>query len=249
MPNLVTKFNTIMKVKISCATCKHVNESYTEKLTCSNCGRPILITNFNELKIKDKEKEKGLLFILVFVMFILIVVVIYNSFGNSNNGSVNSYENSSSGNNSNVKSIVRNEKSNIDTLSNISTSNINNGIKSVKYEIIRRPNGGSGDFDFMYIVYVTKKINKDETDWIFNDIINKNPTNDKIAIDIWDSKKAFYEELKIYEEEDKLYDEGKSIKGFLDSKRNILNRDDKHNIAQYTDYGSDISKTYPDDMK
>lgn len=118
-----------------------------------------------------------------------------------------------------------------------------------KYEIIRPPNGGNGVFDFIYVVYVPNKINHAQTQWIFDDIVKKYPAT-QIDIDIWNSKKAFFEELKIYQQEDKRYNEGKSIRGFLESKRYILNPDDKHNIATYTNHGDgNIFASYPEDKK
>ncbi len=125
---------------------------------------------------------------------------------------------------------------------------IKQDIKPVKYEILREPNGGSGVFDFMYIVYVPEKINHDQTQWIFEDIIKQKGPG-KIAIDIWSNKKAFYEELKIYQKEDKVYDAGGDLKKFVKERDVITSKYDKYNIAQYSNNGVDISASYPEDKK
>lgn len=117
--------------------------------------------------------------------------------------------------------------------------------KPVKYEIVREPNGGSGVFDFMYIVCVNADITNEEAKYIFNDIAAKKKTGKKIAIDIWSNKKAFNEELEIYQKEDRIYDEGGDLKAFVKEREKITDKYDKYNIAQYTDNGERISVKYP----
>jgi hypothetical protein len=119
-------------------------------------------------------------------------------------------------------------------------------IKPIKYEILREPNGGSGVFDFMYIVYVPEKINHDQTQWIFEDII-KQKGQGKIAIDIWSSKKAFDEELKIYQKEDRIFEAGGDLKKFVKERDVVTSKYDKYNIAQYSNNGVDVSASYPED--
>jgi len=119
----------------------------------------------------------------------------------------------------------------------------------VKYEIIRRPNDGIGVFDYMFIVYVNKKINHAQTDWIFNDIISKNRGVAKMAIDVWDNKAAFYEELKIYQKENDIYNSGGDLRAFVKEREKVTDKCDKHNIAQYTDNGEEVSKSYPEDKE
>ena len=119
-------------------------------------------------------------------------------------------------------------------------------ISLVPYEILRKPTGGTGVFDFMYIVYVPKKIDKEKANWIFNDVIQKYGGG-KIAIDVWDSKVAFSEELKIYQKEDKVYDAGGDLKRFAKERDKVTSKYDKHNIAQYSNNGQEISTKYPED--
>lgn len=117
---------------------------------------------------------------------------------------------------------------------------------AVEYEIIREPNGGSGVFDFMYIVYVKENVTKEQAKWLFNDII-KRKGNGKIAIDVWSSKKAFSEELKIYQKEDEVYDNGGDLKAFAKERDKVTAKYDKYNVAQYANNGVDITVRYPDE--
>jgi hypothetical protein len=119
-------------------------------------------------------------------------------------------------------------------------------IKPVKYEILREPNGGSGVFDFMYIVCVNGNITNDQAKWIFDDIIRQKGGS-KIAIDIWSNKRAFNEILKIYQKEDKVFAAGGNMKEFAKERDKVTAKYDKYNIAQYTNNGVDISTKYPQD--
>ena len=121
-------------------------------------------------------------------------------------------------------------------------------IKPVKYEILREPNGGTGVFDFMYIVYVAENIDHDQTQWIFEDIIDHKGRG-KIAIDIWSNKKAFYEELKIYQKEDEIFDAGGDLKKSVKERDIITSKYDRYNIAQYSNNGIDVSTSYPEDRR
>ena len=117
--------------------------------------------------------------------------------------------------------------------------------KQVEYTIIRNPNDSGGVFDFMYIVYVSKKINHAETQWIFDDIINKKGGR-KIAIDVWDSKKAFYAELNVYNRELNPNNSRTDFKEIARQERIISKKYDVHNIAKYTNNGIHISTSFPD---
>ena len=118
--------------------------------------------------------------------------------------------------------------------------------KPVKYEILREPNGGSGVFDFMYIVYVNGSITNDQAQWLFDDIIRQKGGG-KIAIDVWSNKKAFYEVLKIYQKEDQVFDAGGNMKEFAKERDKVTAKYDRYNIAQYSNNGVDISTKYPED--
>lgn len=138
-----------------------------------------------------------------------------------------------------------------DTTQKIATDNSNetfkspNIVKPVKYEILREPNGGAGVFDFMYIVYVPKSISNEEAKWIFDDLIRKK--GEKIAIDIWNNKHAFYEELKIYQREDEIFDAGGDLKEFAKQRDRVTDKYDKHNIAQYSNNGVNVTMKLPSD--
>ena len=116
----------------------------------------------------------------------------------------------------------------------------------IDYEIIREPNGGAGVFDFMYVVYVSKPINNAQANWLFKDLINKKGGG-KIAIDVWNNKKAFYEVLKVYEKEDKIYDAGGDLKAFAKERDRVTAKYDKYNIAQYADNGEYTTVVLPED--